>query len=76
MPFDWTNCAAVERVPGKLSGAPVIRGTRVRPEDILINRAEGIPWLVENFGVPTETIQVILAFHDHHRKVRVPHPAG
>jgi hypothetical protein len=27
--LDWTQCAAVERVPGKVSGAWVFKGTRV-----------------------------------------------
>jgi uncharacterized protein (DUF433 family) len=27
--LDWTQCAAVERVPGKVSGAWVFRTTRV-----------------------------------------------
>ena len=27
--LDWTQCSAVERVPGKVSGAWVFKGTRV-----------------------------------------------
>ena len=27
--LDWSNCTAVERVPGKVSGAWVFKGTRV-----------------------------------------------
>jgi len=29
MALDWTKCAAVESVPGKVSGAWVFRGTRL-----------------------------------------------
>jgi len=26
---DWTGCELVERVPGKVSGRPIVRGTRI-----------------------------------------------
>jgi uncharacterized protein (DUF433 family) len=73
--MNWTDCDAIEVVPGKMSGQPVIRGTRVRPEDLLINRDEGLTWLAENYSIPPEAIQEVFAFYDHHQKARVPHPA-
>jgi uncharacterized protein (DUF433 family) len=73
---DWISCAAIETVPGKLSGAPVIKGTRVRPEDLLVNRDEGLPWLAENFGVPVATIQEVFAFADAKKRVRAAPVAG
>src|SRR5215472_1690675 len=39
--INWTECAAIEIVPGRVSGAPVIKDSRVRPEDLIVNRAEG-----------------------------------
>jgi uncharacterized protein (DUF433 family) len=54
----------VEVVPGKLSGAPVIVHSRVRPEDILANRDEGAEWLAENFDLPVETVRTVLAFYN------------
>ena len=75
MGIDWRECAAVETVPGKVSGAPVIRGTRVRPEDLVVNRSEGLPWLVENFGIPAETVRAVFAFYDQYKRARAPHPA-
>jgi uncharacterized protein (DUF433 family) len=32
--IDWTACELIERVPGKVSGRPVVRGTRIMPEAI------------------------------------------
>ena len=64
--IDWTECTLIETVPGKMSGAPVLRGTRVRPEDLLVNRDEGIDWLVENFDIPADVIRRLFAFHDQH----------
>jgi uncharacterized protein (DUF433 family) len=33
--IDWTQCELVESVPGKVSGRPVVRGTRIMPEAIV-----------------------------------------
>jgi uncharacterized protein (DUF433 family) len=46
--MDWTGCDLVEQVEGKLSGRPVVRGTRILADS-----------LVRDFdmGAPLETIQ-------------------
>jgi uncharacterized protein (DUF433 family) len=36
--MDWTKCSAVETVPGRMGGQPVVKDSRVRPEDLLVNR--------------------------------------
>ena len=46
--MDWKKCAVVETVPGRVSDEPVIKGSRVRPDDVVVNRAEGEAWLAEN----------------------------
>ena len=33
--IDWTACELIERVPGKVSGKPVVRGTRILPDAIV-----------------------------------------
>jgi uncharacterized protein (DUF433 family) len=33
--IDWTKCAAVETVPGRRGGQPVIVHSRVRPEELI-----------------------------------------
>ncbi len=33
--IDWTGCALVERVPGKVSGRPIVRGTRILADTIV-----------------------------------------
>ena len=42
--IDWTECALIETVPGKRGGKPVIKGTRLTPEDLLTNREQGVDW--------------------------------
>lgn len=74
--MDWTDCAATEMVPGKLSGQPVIRNSRVRPEDLVTNREQGAEWLARNHGIPVQTVREVLAFYDrHHKRSRAPHSA-
>jgi uncharacterized protein (DUF433 family) len=71
--MNWTDCPVVEVVPGKLSGAPVIVRSRVRPEDLVANRAEGPEWLAENYALPVDTVRTVLAFYEH-ATGRVAHP--
>ena len=39
--LDWTQCPSVERVPGKMSGAWVLRGTRMPVATIFQNLEAG-----------------------------------
>jgi uncharacterized protein (DUF433 family) len=33
--IDWTACELIEQIPGKVSGRPIVRGTRIMPEGIV-----------------------------------------
>jgi uncharacterized protein (DUF433 family) len=33
--IDWTGCENVERLPGKVSGRPIVRGTRILADTIV-----------------------------------------
>lgn len=33
--IDWTQCELIERIPGKVSGRPIVRGTRIMPDAIV-----------------------------------------
>jgi len=70
--MDWTDCPEVERILGKLSGAPVIFRSRLRPNDLLANRDEGQEWLAENFAPPIETVRTVLSFCDRNKGRIVP----
>jgi len=61
--LDWSNCSAVERDPGKVSGAWVFRGTRV-PVKALFENIEGgarvddfLTWFP---GVSREQVDAVL----------------
>jgi uncharacterized protein (DUF433 family) len=62
--IDWTECALIETMPGRMGGQPVIRESRVRPEDLLINREQGVDWLARSHGIPAETIRQVFAYFD------------
>ncbi|MFZ3200809.1 MAG: DUF433 domain-containing protein [Candidatus Acidiferrales bacterium] len=42
MGLDWSKCAAVENVPGKVSGAWVFRGTRIPVAAAFENLQDGL----------------------------------
>ena len=64
MALDWTKCAAVESVPGKVSGAWVFRGTRLPVATIFENLQDGlsIEEIMEQFDVTREQVTAVLDF--------------
>lgn len=61
--LDWSQCPAVERVPGKVSGAWVFRGTRVPVSGIFENlKCSSIDEVLENFHVTHDQVQAVLDF--------------
>jgi uncharacterized protein (DUF433 family) len=64
--IDWTNCPDVESVPGRCSGQPVVKGTRLTVDAILNNADAGCSAeeiATEIFeGVTVEQVRRILRF--------------
>lgn len=63
--LDWSQCEAVESVPGKVSGAWVLRGTRMPVSAIFDNIAAGasIADLMEWFdGLDREQVKAVIEF--------------
>ena len=61
--LDWSQCPAMESIPGKVSGAWVFRGTRVPVSAIFENlKTSTIDEVLENFHVTREQIQCVLDF--------------
>jgi uncharacterized protein (DUF433 family) len=61
--LDWSQCPAVESIPGKRSGAWVFRGTRLPVSTVFENLQDmSIDELVEEFGVTREQVQAVLRF--------------
>jgi uncharacterized protein (DUF433 family) len=62
--MDWSGCPLVETNPRKVSGAPILKGTRVQADTIVENYEGGSPVeeIAENFGVAETTIRQLLRF--------------
>ena len=61
--LDWSQCDAVESVPGKLGGAWVLRGTRMPVATIFENLEDlSIEEIMEQFDVTREEITALLEF--------------
>ena len=62
--LDWSQCPAVESIPGKVSGAWVLRGTRT-PVKVLFENLEAgmsIEEVIEQFPVTREQLESLMAF--------------
>jgi uncharacterized protein (DUF433 family) len=64
MPLDWSQCPAVESVPGRVSGAWVFRGTRMPVSIVFESLEDGmtIDEVMEQFPVTREQVKAVLEF--------------
>jgi uncharacterized protein (DUF433 family) len=61
--LDWSQCSAVESVPGKRSGAVVFRGTRMPVSTVFENLQDmSVDELIQEFGVTREQVESVLQF--------------
>ena len=62
--LDWSQCPAVESVPGKVSGAWVFRGTRMPVQGVFENLEAGMSLdeITEVFDVTPEEVRAVLRF--------------
>jgi len=73
--IDWTQCELIERVPGKVSGRPIVRGTRILPEAIVnsYDAGDSLDLIHENYpGLSIPEIQQLIEFAHAHRGQPVP----
>ena len=61
--LDWSQCAAVESIPGKVSGAWLFRGTRLPVATVIENLEDlSVEEVMEQFDVSREQITAVLDF--------------
>ena len=62
--LDWSQCPAVESVPGRVSGAWVLRGTRMPVSVIFQNLEAGasLDDIMEWFEVDREQVKAVIKF--------------
>jgi len=73
--LDWSQCPAVESIPGKVSGAWVFKNTRMPVATVFENLQDGmtIDELIETFdGLTREQIESVLKFVAQSLEVPIP----
>jgi uncharacterized protein (DUF433 family) len=62
--MNWTSCSIVEEIPGKVSGRPVVKGTRLPVQTIVDNFNAGVsePDIATLFDVPLATVRTVIEF--------------
>lgn len=69
---DWAGCEPVERVPGKVSGRPLVRGTRILADTIVQDAELGstLEEIHQNYPDLTPAIirQLLTFAHSHGRQ--------
>lgn len=72
--LDWSQCLALESVPGRLSGAWVFRDTRMPVSAVFENLEAGatIDEIAEWFHIPKEQISEVLEFVARSLDAKIP----
>lgn len=74
--LEWSKCAAVESVPGKVGGAWVFRGTRLPVATVIENLEDlSVEEVMEQFDVTREQIAAVLEFVSQSLREPAPEPA-
>jgi uncharacterized protein (DUF433 family) len=64
--LDWSQCPAVESIPGKVSGAWVFKDTRLPVATVIENLEDlSVEEVMEQFDVTREQIAAVLDFVAH-----------
>jgi uncharacterized protein (DUF433 family) len=73
--IDWMTCELIEKIPGKVSGRPVVRGTRILPDAIVdsYDLGETLEELREGFpSLSASQIERLIEFAHLQRGQRKP----
>ena len=69
--IDWLACELIEQVTGKVSGQPIVRGTRILPDAIVdsYDLGETLEELREGFpSLPVAQIERLIEFAHERRR--------
>lgn len=75
MDIDWLACELIEQIPGKVSGRPIVRGTRILPDAVVNSYDSGstVEEIHEDYpGLTTAQIHRLVEFAHARRGQPVP----
>ncbi len=78
--IDWSGCPLVEVIPGKVSGQPLLKDTRLPVMAIVENADDGLTSaeISDLFDAPEDQVRAIIDYATRQRaqrkRPRVPHP--
>jgi len=74
MAIDWSKCDLVEIVPGKVSGEPLLKGTRMPVNTIVDNYEYGlsVAEISEQFDIDESTVREVLIFAERQHGLARP----
>ena len=71
--LDWSECLAVESVPGKVGGAWVFKGTRLPVATVIENLEDlSVDEVMEQFDVSREQVTAVLEFVAENLRSEIP----
>ena len=72
--LDWSNCPLVEIDPSRVSGRPVLKGTRMPVEDVIANYEYGvsISEISTQFQIPATIIKELLSYVERRHALARP----
>jgi uncharacterized protein (DUF433 family) len=62
--MDWSDCEVVEVIPGKVSGAPIVKGSRVQADTVLESHrlGESVDEIAYSFDLNPDDIRALLTY--------------
>ena len=72
--MDWSGCELVEVVPGKISGVPLIKGTRMPVDQVIesLDEGETVEEIAYNHDLNPADILRVKHFRDSHEPALHP----
>ena len=70
--IDWTGCDVVEIIPGKVSGAPLLKGTRMPVQGVLDNYDGGLSpdEIARAFDLDLAQVDAVLLYRERYLERR------
>lgn len=72
--LDWSKCPLVEIDPSRVSGRPVLKGTRMPVEDLIANYEYGVSIreISVQFQVPEQAVRELLKYVERRHSLARP----